>query len=295
MILIQDIVNSMAAKLDAETPAGTTIDYYTFNNDYMPAINDAIEWITSIVTPMIGTKKFSEEAFAESTLCKIWQTSAFSRIMFDPSVMPYNSDIWTILSVRPKPKVYLESLTTVGTPVPYYSQVVSYVGTENDNKPIVSLSYATGNALKPFESTIRPELAFVSSKHSARRLTIEETAEAADNPFATGYDSPFQNCDEMTEYGFANVTDYTATVGGYTLSVPREIQIYKRLYGDLVAVFYIPVPTPIKLITDTVAFPTSMKGSIIAKALSFIAYKEGDGSTLLKTATSDLMSILSTK
>ncbi len=60
MILVQDIVKSMAAKLDAETPAGTTIDYYTFDNDYKYAINDAIEWATSIITPMIGTKKFSE-------------------------------------------------------------------------------------------------------------------------------------------------------------------------------------------------------------------------------------------
>lgn len=294
MILVQDIVNSMAAKLDAETPAGTTIDYYTFDNDYKPAINDAIEWVMSVISPMIGTKKFSEESFAENTLCKIWQTSKFSRINFDPSVMPYTSDIWTILSVRPKPKVYLEDSAN-RPPLPYYNELISYNGTENDNKPIVTKSFSTGNTLKNFESTIRPELAFVSSTHGAKRLTVEEAAEAAVNPFVPGYNNPFMVCDETTEYGFVNMVNYEALLGGYVLSVPREIEILPRLYGDLVAVFYIPVPTLANLITDTIAFPASMKGIIVAKALNYIGYKEGDGTTIPKETTQELMTLITQK
>jgi hypothetical protein len=285
----------MAAKLDAETPAGTTIDYYTWDNDYKPAITDALEWITSIVTPMIGTKKFSEEAFAESTLCRIWQTNKFSRVNFDPSVMPFGSDVWTVLSVRPKPKVYLEDLPPSNPPLPYYNEVFNYIGQEMDNKPIVSKSYSTGNPLKAFESTIRPELAFVVSDKGAGRLTAEESAEAANNPFVKGYDNPFIICEEMREYGWMVSVDYTASVGGYILTVPKEIQIYPRLYGDLVAVFYIPVPVTPTNITDSIALPISMKGVLVAKALHYISWKQGDKITLNTATTNELITILTPK
>ena len=288
MIPAQEIVDSMAAALDAEGN-----DYYTFNKDYKYAINNAIEWCVGVMSPLIGTKKFSEESFSELTISRIWQTNKFSRISFDSSVMPYQSDIWTIMAIQPKPTVFIETLGSLSTPIYYYSEIVGFTNQELINKPIVGKDYKTGFPLTAHMSTIRPELSFIHAEKPAKRMTIEEWPLCDKDPFASGYANPV--CEEMVEYGYINAVDYTSYIGGYKLVVPREIEIKPRLINDLVAVFYIPVPTPIALITDNIQFPQNMKNILVNRSLSFLSLKQGDGTNLPTSTAQDLLTLFQSK
>lgn len=292
MILVQDIVDSMAALLDAEGN-----DYYTFDNDYRNAINLSVGWVASVLTPYIGAKKFVEESLSELTYTRVWQTSKFSRFNIDTTSMPESADVWSIIAIHPKPRVYLHSVSGIVPPFPYYPEISPYVGQEIDNGPIVTINYDTSIPLRPFDSTIRPELAFVSDRvKTAKRLSFEEWSETIANPFIAGYiDDSIKNCDDVIEYAYKNISDYNTTVGGYTLQVPGEIEIKPRLINQLVAMTYVAVPKNITAITDTIPFKGNMLNIIATKALSYIAYKQGDGTNIPTITASDVLTLLTSK
>lgn len=76
-------------------------DYYTDNEDIIPAINTAIKWLVSVINIGFASNKLSEETFRELVKTKVFQANDYSRVMLDP--VSIGHDIWSILAVHPKP------------------------------------------------------------------------------------------------------------------------------------------------------------------------------------------------
>ena len=146
MISAQELRNQMAFALDAEGS-----DYYRDDLDYIPAINAAIKWLTSVVNLTLGEDKLGEEFFREVAYSGIFQANDYSRISL--SVFP--TEPWTILSVFPLPTV--ESIGAAPT-------------------------------IPSTESAYRDDLIYVNSTYDCKRLTIEEWSRNKDNPFEAGYE-----------------------------------------------------------------------------------------------------------
>ena len=68
----------MAFALDAEGS-----DYYRDDLDYIPAINAAIQWLTSVVNLALGGDKLGEEFFRDIAFSGIFQIpeASFSRTL----------------------------------------------------------------------------------------------------------------------------------------------------------------------------------------------------------------------
>jgi hypothetical protein len=287
MIQVQTIIDRMKSALDAEGS-----DYYNFSRDFKPAINYALEWSVSVITPYLGQKKFPEELFRELTFSKIWQTSEYSRVNINPADLN-NRDIWTILAIYPKPYVVVESGTDLmfNLPATYYNEIKPYLNQQVYNAPIVTQAWnATGlNTLLPHEGTFRPELSFLRSDKSCRRENLERYAINKGNPFAPGNIS---YNDDVTEYAYVSYTDYTAVYGGYKLTIPRELEIAPYIPNELVAVFYIHTPAEVILETDTIPFPALMMNVLVSKALNYISIKQNNGTNLRGTTDQELLSLL---
>lgn len=287
MIQVQTIIDRMKSALDAEGS-----DYYNFSRDFRPAINYALEWSVSVISPFLGQKKFPEELFRELTFSKIWQTSNYSRVNINPADLN-NRDIWTILAIYPKPYVVVEDATDLlpNLPGTYYNEIQPYFSQQSFNTPIVTQAWnATGlTTLLPHESTFRPELSFLRSDKSCRRENLERYAINKGNPFAPGN---IAYNDDVTDYAYVSYTDYTAVYGGYKLTVPRELEIAPYIPNELVAVFYIHTPAEIVLQTDTIPFPAMMLNVLTSKALNYIAIKQNNGTNLRGTTDQELLTLL---
>lgn len=287
MILVQDIIDRVAASLDAEGSG-----YFNFSRDYEPAINNAIEWVVSSVSPLIGTNKFPEEAFRELTTTKVWQCNRYSGFIIDPADIG-GRDYWTILGVYAKPKVVLLDAPNLATTLPgiYYSEIFPYLGQELVNAPVVSQAYnATGiNLLQPQQSTFRPELAFVDCANMCDRITLKEWSSRQRNKFSPGYKSKVA---KYIQWAYINANNYTSTIGGYTLSVPREIRVSPDLSRDLVGVTYIAIPATISSPADIIGFPQTLFVPMVQKALNYISIKENMGAQLYNITTQELLQAL---
>jgi len=81
MISVQELTDTIASRLDANTPVDPNgSDYYTFNLDYKPAIDYATYHLTALIRSLLGSNKFSEEALRELTSIQMFQTSKYSRV-----------------------------------------------------------------------------------------------------------------------------------------------------------------------------------------------------------------------
>ena len=252
-ILVQEVNNRMLSRLDAENS-----DRYLFQQDIMPAINGAQEWIITALNPFFSSKKFSSEGLREITYTQIWQTNKFSRISFDSTQMP--GPLWTILGVYPKPIT---------------------------NKQAGSIQQTD-----PSLSVLRKDLSFISSAESAQRLTAEDWNINSNNIFKAGNTILTA---ELGYYGYRDFSNYTSTSysGGTGL---REICIRPDVPNELVAVEYLKYPTQTTLITDSLDFPESMTEFIVERALEFISYKMGDNTSIFQISemeTKRLLSLLS--
>lgn len=287
-IIAQDIIDRIVSRLDAENT-----DHYNFARDFKPAINSAIEWAISVITPRLGDKKFSEETFRELNRIAVWQTSRFSRIMIDPNDFG-GTDMWTINAILPTPTITVIDHTNISTLPPLYYDIVRFVeGGQYVNSPIVPQAWnATGNTLlKPNESTFRPELAFLESGYSAHRMTIEEyTPNVKQNPFSPGYND---SRPDILQYAYITFTNYTTLIGGYSLPVPREIEISPKIPSQLVAINWIEIPSFISAPTDTIKFPSTMINILTDKALNYISVKQNNNTNLYQVSNADLLTLLS--
>jgi hypothetical protein len=141
MILVSDIKERLLAALDAEG-----VDYYRDNEDIIPSINSAVDWVISVVNKTREEKKITNEVFKELRVAKVFQTSTLSRVSID-------DDFWTLDAVVPLPNTYPDSSILV-----------------NPN---------------PLNSILRDDLIHIDGK-SATRLTSEEFGLNISNPFKPG-------------------------------------------------------------------------------------------------------------
>lgn len=237
-ILVQTVVNRMAAKLDAEGS-----DRYLFDQDYKPAINEAMESLITMFNNSFAENKLTPESLRELVKVKVWQANKFSRFSYSASETGHA--LWTILAIYPKPVV---------------------------NKGV------SGGAPLGDDSTskYRDDLSYVSSKKSAKRLTLEEWNENDENAFMPGNNVLKGALSDYAYLDFADYssTSYTGNPGAY------EVQIRPEIPGELVAMAYLKYPTQVVNIGDSIEFPESLTDLITDLALQFIAYKQGDQTTL---------------
>lgn len=288
MITVQEIVNRVISELDAEGNG-----YFDFNRDFKPAINSAIEWTVSVITPLIGVKKFPEETFRELTYTNVWQTNRYSGVIFNPADLSNGKDYWTILAIMPLPTVVVLDAPDLIPNLPgiYYTEIAPFFGIETYNAPIVTQMWnAVGTTLlEPQQSTFRPELSHIDSTNMCDRIPIEEWNKRKTNRFSAGFKSAVST---FTQWAYLNASNYTSTFGGYKLTVPREIKISPDVSQQLVSIMYITTPGLITAITDTIPYPETMIAPLVQKTMSIISIKENTGSNLYQITNNELLQIM---
>lgn len=168
MILVQDLRDQLAFALDAEGS-----DHYRDDLDFIPAINAAMKWLTTLVNTAYGQNKISEEFFRELSYSGVFKTSDASRV----SLNVFPSEVWTILAIYVKPKTEL----VAGIPV--------------TPTPNVKESYYLAEKLH------------LSSELDCKRLTLEEWARNKKNPFEHGYDGG-EICENLKLYAYLSPLNY---------------------------------------------------------------------------------------
>lgn len=170
MIQALELRNQLAFALDAEGS-----DHYKDDQDYIPAINGAIKWLTAVINSALGESKFNEEIFREVSYSGVFRTDLNSRI----SLQVFPTEVWSILAIYPKP-------TTSGTVIA---------------TPLTTRSYYMDGLLH------------VSADKDCKRLTIEEWSKNKLNPLEAGYDGN-QICDDLKRYAYLNPINYGGVNSG---------------------------------------------------------------------------------
>ena len=250
MITASDLIVKMVAVLDAEGS-----QRYSFERDYKPAINYAIDYYVSVFNTVFGMKKLSEENLRELSRTRVWQTSKYSRIHFDPTDI--GNEVWSILVVAPEPTLDPE-IDPILNPDPTCSLFV------------------------PTDTTI-----FVRSKYSAARQTAEEWNESDDNIFMPGNET-LQN--KFKKYAYKNFTH--TKPGNAVADIIEEIEVRPYLEEKFVAVTYLAYPGEIAAETDVILYPKTMKNLLIDKALQFVSFKQGDGTNLFSVMEKDIQGLV---
>jgi hypothetical protein len=249
MFTALELRNQLAFALDAEGS-----DHYRDDLDYIPAINAAMKWLTSIVNAAYGQGKIGEEFFRELSYSGVFQTSINSRVSLD--VFP--SEVWSILAVYVNPDVQVNT----NMPVP--------------NTPDIYRSYYLSN------------LTHLSAQYSCKRLNIEEWAVNKVNPFEAGFDAEYV-CEDLRRYAYISPLNYNGVSGGF---LSQEIEIRPKLSNRKVTIFWVKKPDKIVNITDEIGFPHSVFQLLFNKALFYISFKQGDGTTINSVSNADIQQLL---
>lgn len=283
MITLAEIESRMRQiGLDAEGS-----ERYLREIDIVPSVNAAVEWLVGVLTPMMGKDKFVEERLSDLHMTRVWQTNNLSRFNIEDEV---GFAVWSITRVAVNPWVYMPPFVKTALPASYQMQITPYFGQSLQNRPLVRNHYRTGNQLKPYDSTFRPELDFVRSEHFAARIPTEQ--ETGKNPFEPGY----KHVSDFTTYGYRPLMDNTTynpdgVSGGYVISVPQEIEVVP--YGrGLIGMSFVRVPDTIPSTAGDsyeIAFPRSMMEVLSMKALNYISVKQGDATTIFNVSLQDVL------
>lgn len=247
-ITASTIVSQMSAALDAEGS-----DYYTFANDYMPAINYGIDQVIRVINSKFGGTKFPEESLRELVQARVWRTNVYGRIS-----MP--STTWSVLGVYPEIEYDV---------------------------------HTTGDALLPtapankYQSDIITNAVFIRSNYTAKRLNPDEFDDVDSNPLAAGYGTGKSVCIkeyawcEMETYGLNNADDWYP-------SGKFEIAIKPILDQKIVGLRILKNPTKVTATNSVLEFPISMQTIITDYALLYIAIKQGDHTNVYGVAVDEL-------
>jgi hypothetical protein len=248
-ILVQTITQRMAAKLDAEGS-----DRYMFDQDYKPAINEAIEQVVTIFNQAFGDNKLTPEVLRELVKIKVWQTNMYSRVSMSPTDMGH--PLWSIIAVYPEPKL---------------------------NKGVSGSPEADQS-----KSKIRKDISFISSEKSAKRLTHEEWNQNSKNVFMPG-NTILEGA--LKEYAYLDFGDYTST--SY-LGLPSKVEITIRpnVKQKLVAIAYLKYPSQVSAVTDFIEFPESLTNIFVDMALKNMAYKQGDNTNLFSVTSQNVATMI---
>lgn len=185
-ISIQSVCERAASFLDANsiTQFGAANgDFYIFDNDYKPAINYAIDRIVEIITGRLGSNKFSEEALRELTQVWCFQTSSYSRVAIPNTV-------WSIVSVM--------------------------------HEPITVPASPTINVVAADVSQYRPDVYYVSSLNTAKRLSSEKYSDGRNSVFSPAFVGETRNLGQaaykqMTGYNSSVEIPYDNLIGAFVL------------------------------------------------------------------------------
>ena len=250
MIIASELITGLVAALDAEGS-----QRYSFDRDYKPAINYAIDYYVSAFNFAFGMKKLSEENLRELTRTRVWQTSKYSRIHFDPADI--GEEVWSLLVVAPEPTLDPQ-IAPLDNPSPEESMFI------------------------PTEDTT-----FVRSEYSAGRQTFEEWNQSFNNVFMPG-NVTLNN--KFKTYAYKNFTHFNP--GELANEIISEIEVRPYLDNQLVGVTYIVYPPKITATDSTVFFPKTMMNLMTSKALQFISWKQGDQTNLFSVSQKDVQDLV---
>lgn len=170
MINVSDIIVDMKAALDAEGS-----DYYTDAQDYIPAINRAMDHVVAIFNKAFSENKLSEENLRELIDIKLYQLSTTSTLTFDQASL---DAVWSILAVYPSPRTSPDPLTPAITP------------------GATSQEYAGNNK-------------FLGGVKSAKKRTLESWNDTENNPFEKG--NMTITTGDLVEYAFLSFSTQGTT------------------------------------------------------------------------------------
>jgi hypothetical protein len=248
MFLAQELRDQLAFALDAENS-----DHYRDDLDYIPAINAAIKWLTSVVNSAYGKNKIGEEFFRELSHSGVFQTSDTSRVSLDA----FPNEVWTILAVYALPET--EEINGLTPP------------TISDLKR----SYYLNNLLHLY------------STKDCKRLNIEEWAKNKENPLEAGYEGT-KLCDALKRYAYLAPINYQSAT-----YKTKEIEIRPSLKNQKVTIFWAKKPDTILGLSNFIPFPSSVFQLLFDKALNYISYKQGDQTNLYTTTERDIQQLIS--
>lgn len=255
MIVASEIVSRVQqVGLDAQPDT----DYYSVNNEIIPAIDSAVKWVTSVVQKARSNNKKTDEVVAELQLCYIWRTNIQSRITINVS------QVWTIDAVAPLPAT------------------VSNGGAIPPNPP------------DQFACVLRSDLNFGSSNYFAKRKTIEEVDR--NNPMSAGYMPPSIASSALVEgsnlnLDFGYIPSYKYDQNLLNAQAPF-IEIVPSIPQKLCALFFTEIPAKVVATTDVIKYPAPLFNMIYEKTLQFLSYSQGDGTTIWEVTDDDISMLL---
>jgi hypothetical protein len=230
-------------------------DHYRDDTDYIPAINLSMKWLTSVVNSALGKDKIGEEFFRDISYSGVFRTDDCSRV----SLNIFPNEVWTILAV------YIDPSTRE-----IDGQTAPTIESDEDSYFLNHLLHKT-------------------SDKSCKRLSVEEWAKNKNNPFEDGYDGD-QICDALKRYAYLNPINYENTnIGGNS----KELEIRPSVANDSVTIFWVKRPSEITDLSQNVEFPNSVFQLLFNKALDYIAYKQGDNTTIHSVTEKDIALLLS--
>jgi hypothetical protein len=240
-IPVLEIQKRVFAALDSEGS-----DRYTFDQDIKPNLNSAIEILVTWFNQAFAENKLTPESLREITYVKVWRANSYSRVAFNEAAVGHS--MWTLLAVYPKPTV----------------------------KPT-----KTTSATITTKSQFLPDVFFVKSDQDAKRLSMEQWNENAQNAFMSG-NSTLSGA--LSEYGYLDFADYSS--GSYDPGDDKlEITIRPDIPNGLVAMSYLKYPTLVSSVNDSVEFPKSLTELIAEITLNKIAMKQSDNTTLYQISS----------
>ena len=169
MILASDIIKDLKAALDAEGS-----DHYTDAQDYIPAINRAMDYIIAIFNKAFAENKLSEENLRELISIQLYQLSNQSTLTFTAQEL---EEIWSIYAIYPNPRTNPLTITPLAS-----------------NEASQKLTGAT----------------FLGGIKSAKRRTLEEWNDVEGNPFESG--NTVVTTGDLVEYGYLSFASQDLTI-----------------------------------------------------------------------------------
>lgn len=265
-IAVQEVVDQVAALLDAEGS-----EHYTFDQDYKPNINGVQDQIVTLVDPVFGKRKFSEEGFRELNFTGCAQTDAWGGIDIDTLLLQGGGfgqwnvahKLWTVLAVYPE---------------------FDYGSGANQFLPNTGIAPLVST---PPQSMARPDIRFARATKAAKRTTQEKAALDRKNIFAPGNLTLTGDLKEWS-YFFGDAHRSSTT------PVPQRMLYVSPMPANkiVVAIAYLKVPNQVTLITDSLEWPDSMRDLFVQAVYRRMSFKQGDNTTAYQLGTAELTSLL---
>jgi hypothetical protein len=233
MILVQDIIDRITSALDAEG-----FQTYDFLRDFKFAISYAVEYCCSILDPVLGKNRFTDERLSDLRYTRTWKTNNRSSFVFDETEV--KQKLWGIVVI------YIDPVIT-------------------PNTPIVQTDPAT--------SVYSPTHKYIKSYKSCFRGNSQEVPQSRRGFFTPGSER-YTNCPDLIEYAYLSPSHFGNAYN--TDPDSKEIFIAPDYNNKVVSMEYVAYPTLVTSPTQQIEFPASMFNMIVEKSLYFLGMKRGD-------------------